>query len=136
MAKRVDFTKFLGNNKKYSASAAIANVKISALKEAGVETGDTVVLTKIPANSLITGVTLVVKEGATGGNVNLSVNGAAVAFDLGTVKVTPQTTFVPTVTKEVVEVTGVVTMGSANVGEGYAVISFIPLDTFNGMFVG
>ena len=62
MAKRVDFTKFLGNNKKYSASAAIANVKISALKEAGVETGDTVVLTKIPANSLITGVTLVVKK--------------------------------------------------------------------------
>ena len=136
MAKKVDFTPFLGNNKKHTVSAAIANVKISALKEAGVETGDTVVLTKIPANSLITGVTLVVKEGATGGNVNLSVNGASVAFDIGTVKVSPQTTFVPTVTKDIVEVTGVVTMGAANVGEGYAVISFVPLDIFDGMFVG
>lgn len=136
MAKKVDFTSFLGNNKKHSVSASVANVKISALKEAGVETGDTVVLTKIPANSLITGVTLVVKEGATGGNVNLNVNGASVAFDLGTVKVTPQATFVPTVTKDIVEVTGVVTIGAANVGEGYAVISFVPLDTFDGMFVG
>lgn len=136
MAKRVDFTQFLGNNKKHSASAAVGNVKVSALKDSGVDTGDTVVLTKVPANSIITGVTLVVKEAATGTSVNLTVNGATVAFSLGTAGVSAPTSFTPSLTNDVVEITGVVTLGATNVGEGCVVVNFTPLDTFEGMFVG
>ena len=136
MAKRVDLTPFLGNNKKHSASAAVGTVKVSAIKEAGVESGDTVVLTKVPANAVITGVTLVVKEAATGTSVSLNVNGATVAFSLATAGVTNAASFAPTLTKDVVEITGVATLGATNVGEGCVVVNFTPLDTFEGMFVG
>ena len=136
MAITVDFTAYLGNNKKNIVSAAVGTVNIAALKDAGVASGDTVVLTKIPANSLITGVTLIVTEGATGGNINLEINGASVAFDLSTAAVSPQASFVPTVTTDVVDVKGVLTMGSSRVGQGYAVIHFVELSGYNGTFVG
>ena len=115
MAKRVDLTPFLGNNKKHSASAAVGTVKVSAM---------------------ITGVTLVVKEAATGTSVSLNVNGATVAFSLATAGVTNAASFAPTLTKDVVEITGVATLGATNVGEGCVVVNFTPLDTFEGMFVG
>nr|DAS91420.1 MAG TPA: hypothetical protein [Caudoviricetes sp.] len=136
MAKTVDISQYLGNNKKNIIAAAVGTVKIAALKETGVASGDKIVLTKIPANSLITGVTLVVKEGATGGNVNLDVNGASVAFDMGTAGVTAQASWVPTVTKDLVEVTGDVTMGASKVGEGCVVIHFVELEGYTGTFVG
>lgn len=137
MAKNIDVSSLLGNNKKAICSAAVGTVTPALFKECGLSTGDTVVLTKLPANVLVTGAYLVVTEPMAGTSLKATINGAAVDLDVSTVCATHQDSVAAFVTSAPVEIKAVLTIGAGlKRGEAHLVIEFTELNGYMGTFLG
>lgn len=137
MAKNIDVSNFLGNNKKAICSAAVGTVTPALFKECGLSTGNTVVLTKLPANVLVTGAYLVVTEPMAGTSLKATINGTAVDLDVSAVCATHQDSVATFVTSAPVEIKAVLTIGAGlKRGEAHLVIEFIELNGYMGTFLG
>lgn len=134
MAKK-DLSKFLGNNKKYNNSAMVATLTPALLKEAGVKSGDQIIIGKLPANVVITGAYLVVTEAMPGFSLAANVNGDSDNLDFTSVCSTLQSAVTVSRTKVITDVYGTITMGTGTTGEAHLVVEFIELQGYNGTFV-
>ena len=128
-----DLSIYQGNNENKKTGAVVCTFTPELIAQAGVATGEKVLIGKLPDNAIIVNSYLVVEEDMTGYSANVEIGRHSVSFDMATKGVTHETCLIQPTTRDV---TATITHSKGKKGKASIVFEYISLDYTDGTFAG